>query len=106
RVGRFQDAEPPAPEGILVANLPYGERLSRGEDAELKALYQEIGDTLKRKFTGWRAALLAAEDSPHKFIGLKPTRKIPLLNGSIPCKLLIFDIYAGTKRRPREGGTE
>ena len=49
-------------------------------------------------FAGWRAVLLAAEDAPYKFIGLKPTKKIPLLNGSVPVKLLIFDIYAGSKR--------
>ncbi len=94
---RFQDQTAPAPTGILVANLPYGERLEKGSP-DLETLYKEIGDTLKKQFSGWRAALLAAEDSPFKAIGLKPTRKIPLLNGAIPCKLLIFDLYSGTKR--------
>lgn len=94
---RFQDVEPPAPTGILVTNLPYGERLETAV-ADFAKLYEEIGDTLKRKFGGWRAAILAAEASPYKFIGLKPSRRIPILNGSIPCKLLIFDIYAGSKR--------
>ena len=97
-VGKFQDVKPPAPTGILVANLPYGERLSKGNEADLKLLYKEIGDSLKKNFSGWRAALLAAEESPYKFIGLKPTRRIPVLNGSISCRLLIFDMYAGTKR--------
>jgi putative N6-adenine-specific DNA methylase len=95
-VRRFQDAEPPAPTGILVANLPYGERLP---GVDLAALYAEIGDTLKRRFSGWRAALLAADASPHQAIGLKTSRRIPLLNGNIPCKLLVFDIYAGSKRK-------
>lgn len=98
KVGRFQDAEPPGSRGILIANLPYGARLSKGEDEQLKALYKEIGDTLKKKFAGWRAALLAAEDSPHKWVGLKTTRKIPLMNGNIPCKLLIYDLYEGTRK--------
>jgi putative N6-adenine-specific DNA methylase len=97
-VGRFQDAVAPAPSGLLVANLPYGERLNRDE-VGLKELYVTIGDTLKKRFKGWRAALLVAEDSPWKFIGLRPTRKIPLLNGSISAKLLIFDIYEGSKRK-------
>ena len=97
-VGRFQDAKAPASSGLLIANLPYGERLNR-DDVGLKELYVTIGDTLKNRFKGWRAALLVAEDSPWKFIGLKPTRKIPLLNGSIAAKLLIFDIYEGSKRR-------
>lgn len=99
KTSRFQDLKPIDGPGLLVANLPYGERLRKGgDDQELKLLFQEIGDTLKQKFSGWRAALLAAENSPYKFIGLKPTRKIPLLNGTIPCKLLIFDLYSGSKR--------
>ncbi len=96
---RFQDLKADTESGLLVANLPYGERLRKGaDDQELIQLFQEIGDTLKQKFTGWRAALLAAENSPYKHIGLKTTRRIPLLNGTIPCKLLIFDLYAGTRR--------
>lgn len=97
--GPFQDLEAPTPTGILVSNLPYGERLARSADEELKELYQAIGNTLKRNFSGWRAGLLVAEDAPHKFIGLKPQKRIPVLNGSIACKFLIFDLYAGTRRR-------
>jgi putative N6-adenine-specific DNA methylase len=97
--GKFQDVEAPAESGILVANLPYGERLAKASRTELEALYKEIGNTLKQRFTGWRAALLAAEESPYKSIGLKTSRRIPLMNGSIPCKLLIFDLYAGSKRK-------
>jgi putative N6-adenine-specific DNA methylase len=102
RPGRFEDATPPAKTGILVANLPYGERLSPGEMDALKALYGEIGNTLKRRFAGWRAVLLAAEASPYKFIGLKPSRRIPLANGSIPCKLLVFDLYEGKRTRAED----
>ena len=98
RVGRIEDVRPIGPKGLLIANLPYGERLEKGQAEELKALYQEIGNTLKRHFSGWRAAFLAAEDSPHKFIGLKTSRRFPLLNGSIKCKLLVFDLYEGTRR--------
>lgn len=94
---RIQDLEAPAPQGILVANLPYGERLE-ANDPNLALLYKEIGDTLKKRFAGWRAVLLAAVDSPWKSIGLKPSRRIPILNGSIECRLLIFDLYAGSRR--------
>ena len=95
---KFQDWEKPAETGVIVANLPYGERLSK-DDGEAKTieLYKEIGDTLKRNFSGWRAVLLVAEASPYKFIGLKPKRKIPILNGSIQCKVLIFEMWDGGK---------
>lgn len=93
----FLEMTAPAESGLLVANLPYGERLQLDHENDLKVFYKSIGDTLKQNFCGWKAALLASEDSPYKFIGLKPTRKIPILNGSIKCKLLIFEIYKGKK---------
>jgi putative N6-adenine-specific DNA methylase len=100
--GRFQDAQPPATTGILVTNLPYGERIGSSE-GDIVQLYKEVGDTLKQKFSGWQAAILAAAASPYKSIGLKPKRTVSLMNGSIPCKLLLFELYAGSRRAPREG---
>jgi putative N6-adenine-specific DNA methylase len=94
---RFQDAEPPAERGILVTNLPYGDRIG-STDGDIRQLYEEVGDTLKRKFSGWHAAILAAEASPYKAIGLRPSRSIRLMNGSIPCRLLLFELYAGSRR--------
>ena len=64
----------------------------------MRQLYEEVGDTLKQKFSGWRAAILAASASPYKAIGLRPGRTIDLMNGSIPCKLLLFELYAGSRR--------
>ncbi len=102
RVARVQDAQPPASSGLFVANLPYGDRIDGGESA-LGDLYGEVGDVLKQRFSGWCAALLAAEASPWKAIGLKPSRSIALVNGSIPCRLLLFELYAGSRRAPRAG---
>jgi putative N6-adenine-specific DNA methylase len=89
----FFDLEPTEDHGLLIANLPYDERLKMADDTT--QFYKNVGDTLKKRFSGWRAALLVAEDSPYKFIGLKPSRKFPVLNGSIPCKLLIFHMFKG-----------
>jgi putative N6-adenine-specific DNA methylase len=97
RTCRFQDVEPPAERGMLVTNLPYGDRIGSSE-GDIRNLYEEVGDTLKQKFSGWQAAILAAAASPYKSIGLKPTRTISLMNGSIPCKLLLFELYAGSRR--------
>lgn len=98
---RFQDAEPPAERGLLVTNLPYGDRIGSRE-GDIRLLYEEVGDTLKRKFSGWRAAVLAADASPYKAIGLKPSQTIALMNGSIPCRLLLFELYAGSRRSSTE----
>jgi putative N6-adenine-specific DNA methylase len=94
---RMQDVEPPAAAGLLATNLPYGDRIG-GSDLEVRQLYEDVGDTLKQRFAGWRAAILAASASPYKAIGLKPSRSIELMNGSIPCRLLLFDLYAGSRR--------
>jgi putative N6-adenine-specific DNA methylase len=99
---RFQDLGPPAESGILVTNLPYGERIGSSEGDVVK-LYEEVGDMLKQKFSGWQAAILVAAASPYKSIGLKAKRTLPLMNGSIPCKLLVFELYAGSRRTVREG---
>jgi putative N6-adenine-specific DNA methylase len=95
----FFEMEKPCESGLIVTNLPYGERIAPGEgmsDADLGDFYNAIGDKLKQSFTGWSAALLCAEESPWKAIRLRPTAKIPLLNGSIKTRLLLFDIRQGT----------
>ena len=97
RSGSFFNLEAPADSGLLISNFPYGERIgSRGEE-ELIEFYKRVGDTLKQKYAGWTAALLVGEDTPHKFIGLRPKRRIPIDNGGIPCRLLIFQMYSGKK---------
>jgi len=101
-VARIQDVQAPAEHGLLVTNLPYGDRIGGNED-DVRQLYEEVGDTLKQRFGGWQAAILAAAASPYKAIGLKPGRTIPLMNGSIPCKLLLFELYAGSRRTSRTG---
>jgi putative N6-adenine-specific DNA methylase len=87
----------PAPEGILIANPPYGERL--GDDAALAAFYPKLGDALKKRFAGWRCYFLSADTRLPKLIGLKPSRKIPLYNGNLECRLYEIAIVAGSNRR-------
>jgi putative N6-adenine-specific DNA methylase len=101
-VARVQDVEPHGEAGVIVTNLPYGDRIGGGE-AEVRLLYEQVGDVLKQRFAGWRAAVLAAAASPYKAIGLRPSRSIALMNGSIPCRLLLFDLYAGSRRTPDPG---
>jgi putative N6-adenine-specific DNA methylase len=97
----FFESTPPTSSGLLVMNLPYGERIKGEFSGDDESFFKAIGDKLKRDYVGWRAGVLAAEESPWKFIGLKPSRKIKLLNGSIPVRLLVFDMYRGTKKTPQ-----
>jgi putative N6-adenine-specific DNA methylase len=86
----------PAEHGMLVANLPYGERM--GELDELAGLYPRLGDALKKKFGGWTAYLFTADKAILKLMRLSPSRRIPLFNGAIECRLLEYRIVAGSNR--------
>ena len=79
----FFELAPPASSGLLVANLPYGERIG--------ALpLREVGRTLRGKFAAWRAALLLPAAAPAKELGLAPEREIALKNGALDVRLLLF----------------
>ncbi len=86
----------PAEHGILVANLPYGERM--GELNELAALYPQLGDALKKKFGGWTAYLLTSDKAILKLMRLSPSKRTPLFNGTIECRLLEYKIVSGSNR--------
>ena len=89
----------PAPSGVMVANPPYGERL--GSEEELAAFYPPLGDALKRNFAGWSCWFLSADTRLPKLIRLQTSRKIPLYNGALECRLYNIEIVAGGNRRER-----
>jgi len=91
------DRGAPAPAGVLIANPPYGVRLE--DDAMLTAFYPKLGDALKQRFAGWTAYLLTGDPRLAKMIGLKPSRRTPLYNGAIECRLYRFEIVAGRHQR-------
>ncbi len=86
----------PAEHGVLVANLPYGERMGNLE--ELEALYPKLGDVLKKKFGGWNAYLFTSDLRMPKFIRLSVSRRTPLFNGAIECRLFEYKMVAGSNR--------
>ena len=90
------ELSPPAPAGVLVANPPYGVRL--GEDAELAAFYPQLGDALKARFAGWRCYFLTADLRLAKLIGLKASKRTPLFNGPLECRLFEYRIVQGAMR--------
>jgi putative N6-adenine-specific DNA methylase len=94
--GDILEIDAPAPNGILIANPPYGERLS--EQEELAAFYPPLGSALKRKFAGWNCYLLTADLRMPKLMRLTPSKKTPLFNGAIECRLFEFKMVAGSNR--------
>lgn len=83
---------PPAAPGILILNPPYGERL---EEHDLKALYSNIGDSLKKQFNGYEAWIISSDFSALKHIGLKPSKKITVYNGPLECRFVKFEVFSG-----------
>lgn len=94
--GDLLELEAPAPSGVMIANLPYGERLSEAD--ELAAFYPQLGAALKRNFAGWTCYLLTADLRLPKLMRLTPSRKIPLYNGALECRLFEFRMVAGSNR--------
>lgn len=86
----------PADHGVLVANLPYGERM--GDLEELQELYPKLGDVLKKKFGGWNAYLFTSDLRMPKFIRLSVSRRTLLFNGAIECRLFEYKMVAGSNR--------
>jgi len=90
----------PAGNGVLLANPPYGERI--GEEEALARLYPRLGDALKRNFAGWRCYFFTADLRLPKLIRLQPSRRVPLYNGALECRLYEFRIVAGSHRGVRK----
>ncbi|HYJ19072.1 MAG TPA: class I SAM-dependent RNA methyltransferase [Burkholderiales bacterium] len=89
----------PAESGVLVTNPPYGVRI--GELDELAAFYPKLGNELKKKFAGWRAYLFTADMRVPKLIGLSPSKRTPLFNGPLECRLYEFKMVSGAMRREK-----
>ena len=87
--------EAPQPAGVLVTNPPYGERISA---PDMEGLYETIGERLKHVFTGYHAWIIGYRDEYFKCIGLTPSQRIPMLNGSLECELREYVIFDGDKK--------
>ena len=92
------NAPPGAMGGILIANPPYGERI--GSEIELERFYPELGHALKKHYAGWNCYFISADGQMEKLIRLKASRRIPLMNGDLDCRLYEFKMIAGSNRKP------
>jgi putative N6-adenine-specific DNA methylase len=91
------EISPPAEKGVMVTNPPYGVRA--GELDELASFYPKFGNVLKQRFAGWRAYLFTADLRLPKLIGLAASRRIPLYNGALECRLYEYKLVKGSNRR-------
>jgi putative N6-adenine-specific DNA methylase len=92
----FADTSIPEDDGIIMFNPEYGERL--GDETELQSTYARMGDFLKQKCKGKTGYIFTGNLELAKAIRLKPSRRIEFLNAKIDCRLLEYELYAGTKR--------
>jgi putative N6-adenine-specific DNA methylase len=96
----FIKLEPPASEGTLVTNPPYGQRI--GEDEDLKEVYPVWAKHMKESFGGWDTYFLTADLEMPKDMRLKPTKKTPLFNGALECRLFEIKMVSGSNRKPKD----
>jgi putative N6-adenine-specific DNA methylase len=96
----FIKLEPPTAEGTLVTNPPYGQRI--GEDEDLKGVYPVWAKHMKESFGGWNTYFLTADLEMPKDMRLKPSKKTPLYNGALECRLFEIKMVAGSNRKPKD----
>ena len=82
-------------EGLVMINPPYGERLASNKNME--ELYGKIGTALKHHFAGATAWIISSNDAAMKCIGLKPSKKIRLLNGELDCQFNKYELFDGKR---------
>jgi putative N6-adenine-specific DNA methylase len=91
------DTGAPADAGVMVANPPYGARL--GEDAALAEFYPKLGHTLKKYYSGWRCYLFSGDTRLPRLIHLSASKRTPLFNGPLECRLYEYRMVAGSNRK-------
>ena len=98
---------PPAESGVIVLNPPYGERIEVGgvargrEEAQTEdggQFFVQLASHWKKNFAGWTAWMLTPDLQLPKRMRLKESRRVPMWNGPIECRLFRFDMVAGSAR--------
>ena len=86
------------PDTFVLFNPPYGERLNLDTDD----FYENLGSTLKHKYQGCSVWMISSDIENMKYIGLKPNRKIKVLNGKLECSFRNFKIYEGSNKKAKK----
>ena len=97
----FKDFTQPKEKSIIIMNPPYGERIST---PNLLGTYKMIGERLKHEFMGNEAWILSYREECFRQIGLKPSIKIPVYNGSLECEFRRYQLFDGKMKEFRQEG--
>lgn len=101
---RMQDLKPSSKNAFVIMNPPYGQRLSA--DADVCNLYKEIGNVLKQQFAGSSAWIISSNEDAMKCIGLKPSKRIPILNGDLECRFNQYELFSGEHKEYKKALAE
>ncbi len=83
---------------FVLFNPPYGERIP----IEVYEFYEKVGNTLKHNYKGCSVWLISSDIENMKFIGLRPSRKIKVMNGKLECSFRKFEVYEGSKKAKKQ----
>ena len=95
--------------GVIVLNPPYGERIEVGGVARIGAreqaatedggeFFSQLATHWKKNYAGWTAWVLTPDLKLPQRMRLKESRRVPMWNGPIECRLFRFDMVAGSAR--------
>ena len=99
----FKKFTQPTEPALIITNPPYGERIT---SPDLLGLYRAIGERLKHEFSGGEAWIISYKQECFDEIGLKPSFKIPLYNGSLDCEFRKYQLFNGKLDEFRAAGGE
>jgi putative N6-adenine-specific DNA methylase len=102
RVCDFRQTPVPGGGGVVILNPEYGERM--GEISALESVYGAVGDFFKNRCRGYRGCIFTGNLGLAKKVGLRTSRRMPFYNGPIECRLLEYELYEGSHRRPKDPG--
>ena len=91
----MNEVKPPEGDGVMITNPPYGERIKA---SDIESLYAEIGDALKKNFSGYSAWIISSHQEAMKHVGLRASQNLTVFNGPLECRLSNYEMYEGSKK--------
>ena len=96
RVQELRLADKTTEGALVMMNPPYGERLS--QDKDVLRLYQDMGTALKHQFSGATAWIISSNEDALKCVGLRPTKRVRLVNGDLDCLFNKYELFKGDRK--------